>query len=423
MSSKQTNPWWVAFVSGMASYIDAVAIVGTGIALTVYHESVGLGDGHVGVLSSTLTVFIAIGALIGGRLGDTYGRKHVFMVTMGVIMVGALILIFGTQFPVLVAGIALMGLGAGADLPVSLATIAETAPDESRGKMVSFSQILWTVGIITAGLAGTAFGNMGRLGGQLMFAHVGLAAVLVFLMRFSIPESRMWIEARERRLAGGESAHREDTRSQLGTLFRSPYAILFVALIVFYAFTNVGVNTFGQFGTYMMVTLGGVTPSLASAVFTGCSVFGILLTFLFMKCVDTKWRMPLFYFGAVCGVVALLVPVALGFTKSPIFAQTVLVFIFNGLAFEAMMKVWTQESFPTLLRTTAQGTIIAAARFLAAAVGAVTPTLLAASPSALFLGLTGLMVIGLGFAIVVFARRRTTEFQREEELELTPAGV
>lgn len=40
----------------------------------------------------------------------------------------------------------------------------------------------------------------------------------------------------------------------------------------------------------------------------------------------------------------------------------------TAFAFEGIMKVWAQKSFPTLLRATAQGIIIAVARFFAALV-------------------------------------------------------
>ncbi|HBY22045.1 MAG TPA: MFS transporter, partial [Propionibacteriaceae bacterium] len=35
------NPWWVGLVCGMASYIDSAAIVGTGIALVIYQQTIG----------------------------------------------------------------------------------------------------------------------------------------------------------------------------------------------------------------------------------------------------------------------------------------------------------------------------------------------------------------------------------------------
>src|SRR6478735_7355650 len=117
--------WWTAFVAGMASYIDAAAIVTSGTAVVMLSDSMGLSAGQIGAASASLTVAIAIGSVIGGRLGDRFGRRSVFLVTMAVILVGAVVVILAPTYGYLVSGLVLIGLGAGADLPVSLATIAE----------------------------------------------------------------------------------------------------------------------------------------------------------------------------------------------------------------------------------------------------------------------------------------------------------
>jgi MFS transporter, SP family, inositol transporter len=117
----------------MASYIDACAMVSSGIALVIYQHSIGITPDQIGILSGTLTFCIATGALLGGRLGDKYGRRSVFIITMAMIVVGAAMLTLMTSFYGLFIGTILVGLGTGADLPVSLAAIAEVATEKNRG--------------------------------------------------------------------------------------------------------------------------------------------------------------------------------------------------------------------------------------------------------------------------------------------------
>jgi inositol transporter-like SP family MFS transporter len=93
----------------------------------------------------------------------------------------------------------------------------------------------------------------------------------------------------------------------------------------------------------------------------------------------------------------------------------ILAAIGGAFAFEAILKVWTQESFPTLLRSTAQGTIISVARVCAALLALVTPRLAAAGPRGLFLVLTVLIAIGLGAAIFGFRNGTRNEFDIEAE--------
>ena len=83
----------------MASYIDSCAIITSGTALAIYQAAFA-GTAHAlsniqfGALESSLTLCIAIASIIGGRLGDLYGRKKVFAVTMCFIILGALMVTF-----------------------------------------------------------------------------------------------------------------------------------------------------------------------------------------------------------------------------------------------------------------------------------------------------------------------------------------
>ena len=43
--NRHVNPWWVAVVSGMASYIDSCAIISSGTALVIYQQTFGLDNG------------------------------------------------------------------------------------------------------------------------------------------------------------------------------------------------------------------------------------------------------------------------------------------------------------------------------------------------------------------------------------------
>ena len=173
LDGRAPNAWLVGVVCGMASYIDAAAIFSNGIALVIYQHSIGVTPDQIGVMSGALIFCIAFGALFGGRLGDQFGRRRVFLVTMILIALGSALLTFGTEYPPLLTGVILVGLATGADLPVSLATIAEAATDKNRGAILVLSNILWVVGIISAIAIASVVGGWGRLGGQILYAQLG----------------------------------------------------------------------------------------------------------------------------------------------------------------------------------------------------------------------------------------------------------
>ncbi|HET7725549.1 MAG TPA: MFS transporter [Propionibacteriaceae bacterium] len=416
---KAPNPWWVGLVCGMASYIDAASIVGTGIALVIYQHTIGLEAGQIGWLSGALTFFIAVGAIVGGKVGDTLGRRSVFIVTMALIAVGGGLATFATGFPLLLAGVALIGFGTGADLPVSLATIAEASSDANRGKIIGFSNMLWLVGIISAVAIATFFGGLGRLGGQLLFGQVAVIALLVLAARFGIPESPTWIEAKG--LRGARTDAGQASRVSVRDLLVGRYAKPFFALLGFYALTNLAANTQGQFTTYLWVNVVGVSVQLSSLIGLLSFPLFILFGLWFMRIVDGRHRFVYFTVGAVAYAASYFIPAIFGFTFTTMITYTLLNGLGGAFAFEGIMKVWTQESFPTLLRTTAQGTILAVARFAAALLATVTPLLINSGPKALFAGLGAFVTVGVAIAWLVFHKAPRNQFL-DDEVPLVAVG-
>lgn len=451
---KNLNPWFVAGVSGMASYIDSASIITSGIALVIYQTTFGLNNAQFGALSAALTFCIAIGSIFGGRLGDRYGRKPVFSVTMVMLIIGAVLLIcmplavpqdivssIGSQvasakaavpagetfvmpnnlsdslpgffFPILVIAQALLGLGVGADLPVSLATIAEEAPDDKRGKMLLFSDILWVVGIVVAQGVGALVGDWGVNGGMIMFGQLAVVSLIVLILRQLIPESPVWIKAHQDRLAG--KVTKQAQHAKVGDLLRDPYLVPFVALVIFYIGTNVPANSLGQFSTYIATNVVALPVSLAATV--GLVVYPIraILDFVFMHFVDTPKRMPLFYMGAVLYLAGFLAMPIFGASLATYVATQLLYCVGAAFAFEGILKVWMQECFPTLLRTTANGTIVFASRFMCAVAGYFTPSFIAiAGYKVAFAVLAVLCAVGFAAAIWAFHGKKYDSFADEK---------
>lgn len=416
-----TRPWWVATVSGMASYIDSAAITGFSTSLVILRAELGLEEWQVGAAAASLTLSIAVGALVGGRLGDRFGRRPVFTVTMMLIIAAAAALILAPSFTVVIAGAVLLGFATGADLPVSLATIAEAATDDNRGRLLGFSNLLWIIGIVANTLLASVVGDWGRLGAQVLFGHIGVVALLVLLGRLTIPESASWTTAREERRAGIATVRAD--RSRITDLLRAPYAVPFLALMAFYALTGLVANTSGQFGTYILVTYGGATVGQAALIALPMIPIAVLGYLWFMKIADGPRRFLYFQIGAALMIVSKLVVVFAGLNIVTYAVSALLAALGGAFAFEGIMKVWTQEAFPTLLRSTAQGAIISVGRFSAAGLAAVTPLLLQSGVVAFYLLLTAFNVVGLGIAWAVFRRRTAPAIDTEASADPEATGT
>lgn len=412
---KGPNEWWVGIVAGMASYIDAAALVANGIALVIYQFAIGITPDQIGILSATLTICVAVGSFVGGRAGDIVGRRTVFLITMALIVVGSALNTFANSFEMLFAGTILIGLGVGADLPVSLASIAEAASHRNRGKLIILSNVLWLVGILASVVIASVAGGMGRLGGQLLFGQVGVVAFLVMLARLGIPESKSWLDARQERDAGVQTARARHTAVR--DLVFGAYAKPFFALLTFYTLTGLAASTAGQFNTFIAVNLAGSTVERFNQIALAVLPAGVLLSLVFMRVVDTPRRMKFFAIGGVAMVAAALVPAVWGFSMTTLVINLALAVIGGSFAFESMLKVWAQESFPTMLRASAQGAIIAIARIVSAALAVITPALLLSHGREFYVALAAVSVVGLVVAWAYFSRQVSTAFDHEAQIE------
>ncbi len=408
------NPWWLTIVCGMASFIDACVIIGSGIALVIYQLSIGITPEQISVLSAALIICIAGGALLGGRLGDRYGRRSVFIVTMAMIVIGSSMLTIMTSYHWLLIGTIIVGLGTGADLPVSLASIAEIATNENRGKLLGSSQIMWILGILVAITCSSIVGDLGRIGGQIMFGQIGVFALITMILRLGVPESQKWKTAQAERTLGINTIQAK--KDSIRDLFKAPFFRPFMALLIFYSATNLVANTNGQFGTYLWVNVIGKGVGFASRVNLISLFISFIWSYWFMRISDTPKRFTYFQVGAVAIILMCLIPAIFGFTILTNIISGLLGGIGLGFSFEAIMKVWTQESFPTLLRTTAQGAIITIARVFAAGLAMYTPQMMDSDPVALYLLLAGISFIGLAAAWIGFRNGVVNEFDVEDQV-------
>jgi inositol transporter-like SP family MFS transporter len=403
------RPWRTAVLGGMASYMDAATIVGTGTALVLYKERLGLTPWTIGALSSILTLGMAVGAIFGGRLGDILGRRRVFTYDLVVYLVGLALLVGAVSPWMLFAGVALAGLSMGADIPTSLALVAEEAPADQRGKLVAFSQILWSCGGFAAYLIAYLVSDGGSIGARLIYGHVLLVALVVLVLRSRLRESREWLDERERQALVPTERVREDSWR---TLLHRPLLVALIALGLFYAIGNLVANTFGQFQTYLFTEVAGSTVSTATLVGMCAYPLAFVAVWFFMRYVEGPGRMVLFTVGILlmaCGIGANLV---FGVSTTTLILLKLCITVGSGLAGEVIFKVWAQEFFPTLIRGTAQGVAIAFTRFAAAGFALVTPAIAAVSPAALMsVLLTAVLVSGLLAWLWIFplhrARTRT----------------
>ncbi|MEX3014028.1 MFS transporter [Gymnodinialimonas hymeniacidonis] len=113
--------------------------------------------------------------LIGGALGDHYGRKRVFQLGLGVFAIACMLCAVAWSFPVLLAGRVLEGIGAAMIAPTSLAIIADGFSGKERGQAVG-----------TWAAAGAAAGAVAPLAGGVIVDLAGWRWAFVAVFPISL---------------------------------------------------------------------------------------------------------------------------------------------------------------------------------------------------------------------------------------------
>lgn len=378
--------WKVATLSGMASYLDAALIVSIGVNLAIYRDAYDMGVWMAGAISAIVTICIAVGSLVGGRLADVFGRRRLYNLDILCYAVGAIVITLAPDDITLLVGVLLAGLAAGADLPTSLAVVSDAAPDYARGRLIAFTQVMWMLGIIVVVFVGFALSDTGMLGARLITGHLAVAALVTWHLR-----SRL-------ELATGPDPEQDQVPAeQQGVALKNVWTraalVPMLATFAFYVTWGLGANTMGQFTTYLLVTVSGASQSVATGINLACLPIGLVLTLAFVRIADGPRRDRMFYVATVVQIAAfaigtLTLGAIVGFLVFYILYQ--LSYPFAG---EANYKVWSQLTLPAQTRGTTQGITYAVSRGVFAGVAFVTPALLDRSPSLLLWVITGCMAL------------------------------
>jgi MFS transporter, SP family, inositol transporter len=357
--------WKWSALAGMASYLDAGSIVALGVGMVNFQRAFSLSNGEIGFLAAIgpNAIGCAVGAIAGGWLGDKVGRKRIYKWDLLVYALGILLVTFAINPAMLFIGTVIIGVAVGADVPTSLALVGEIAPTKARGKLLGFTQVAWCLGPVVVFVLAAIFSTIlspenQLLGTRIVLFHLFIVAMVTWAMRRGLAESARWKEA---------AASAKAVKSNIGQLFQGRNLKALIWTVTIYLFWNLAAGTAGIFNPFIIETLGAGGP--VASVLLSCSGFVIamfVIVFVFMRHADGsyKTRRTMWGIGAVIQIVAYGMLLFLPFNTWVILANILMFSIGGALAGEAFYKVFSQELFPTLLRTTAQGFTFGVARVL-----------------------------------------------------------
>jgi MFS transporter, SP family, inositol transporter len=359
-STTTAQDWRNTILAGLANYIDAGSIVSGSAALALWASAYALSPTFIGVLGafSANAISAGIGALVGGRLCDLFGRKKIYQYDMLFYAVGMLWLVFAVQPWMIVVGFILVGLAVGADIPASWSLIAEMAPSGERGKHSGVAQVLWYLGPVVVLTLFLVLAPLGVLGARIVFAHLAVVAVVLTLLRSRMKESVLWEEARARRTRDVKAG-----QSTVSALFSAKHLKSMLFLVAMYGIWNLWAGTNGFFFPYILRTVGSQSQAASVAMqAAGFLVAMVSIGLVFMRYSDRRNQRTLFATSAVIQIVGMALLALFPLTTPVALAYLLLVWFGSGFGAQSFFQLWSAELFPTLIRSTAQGITFAVVR-------------------------------------------------------------
>src|SRR5579863_10013398 len=136
MGGAGTRKWWA--LAGLTLGVLAVGLDATvlSVALPTLAVSLHASATDLQWFVSAYTLALAVALLPGGLLGDRFGRKKVMLITLAVFGLGSLACAYSPNAGTFIAARTLLGLSAGAMVPMVLSVVAVMFTDEERTKAV-----------------------------------------------------------------------------------------------------------------------------------------------------------------------------------------------------------------------------------------------------------------------------------------------
>jgi MFS transporter, SP family, major inositol transporter len=311
----------IATIGGLLFGYDTGVVNG---ALLYMGRDLHLTPADEGLITATLLLGAALGSLLAGRLADRIGRQRTMWLLAGTFVAGALACAVARDRMALAEFRFLLGLAVGGASVVVPTYLAELAPPQLRGRLVTQNELMIVSGQLLAFAVNAVIAHVWGESPTVWRWMLGVAAapgIALGVGAIFLPESPRWLIARARpdqaaavleRLrppgtaaaearAIGELAAAEAASDIRGwSALRIPWvrAVLLVGIGIGIVQQVTGVNSIMYYGTQILSRSGlGIQGALVANVLNG--VVSVLATFIGIALVGRVGRRPMLVTGLI----------------------------------------------------------------------------------------------------------------------------
>jgi EmrB/QacA subfamily drug resistance transporter len=179
--------WTILSVTTLGAFMAALDSNIVTIALPNISKGLSAGYSLLGWVLAGYVLAVAALVLQSGKLGDSYGKKNVYLV--GFVIFGVASALCGVSQDVyqLIAFRIVQGAGASIMLATAIPLIFASFPPSERGSAIGVNSVAWAVGAVAGPVLG---GALTAIDWRLIFyVNVPVAALAVFVGRARIPSA------------------------------------------------------------------------------------------------------------------------------------------------------------------------------------------------------------------------------------------
>jgi MFS family permease len=192
--------WLVVIGLGTVWILDGleVTIVGSIASRLIEHGSgISLNASTIGLAAALYVAGACVGALFFGQLTDRFGRKRLFLVTLGLYIVATVATAFSFAPWYFFVARFLTGAGIGGEYAAINSAIDELIPARVRGRVDLIINGSYWLGSAAGSGAALFFLDTSifaaNLGWRLTFGLGALLGLTIMLVRRNVPESPRWL--------------------------------------------------------------------------------------------------------------------------------------------------------------------------------------------------------------------------------------
>ncbi|GHA64980.1 major myo-inositol transporter IolT [Streptomyces tauricus] len=395
----------IATFGGLLFGYDTGVING---ALPYMTDDLGLTPFTEGMVTSSLLLGAALGAVIGGRLSDARGRRRNILLLAVLFFIGALGCTLAPTTAVMVVARFVLGLavgGASVTVPVYL---AEISPAERRGALVTRNELMIVSGQLLAFTSNAIIADVGGESGgvwRYMLVIATIPAVVLWFGMLVMPESPRWLASKGRfneafevlkQVRSQQQAEAElsevstlavkDDQAKLGgwhDMRSTPWVrrLMFIGFGIAIVQQITGVNTIMYYGTQILTDAGFAADSALTANIAN-GVISVLATFVGIWLLGRVNRRPMLMAGQIgttsallmIGIFSLALPSGDGRAYA-VLAMTVTFLAFQQGAISPVTWLMLSEIFPMRMRAFGMGVAAVVLWLTNFAIGLVFPSL------------------------------------------------